>query len=769
MNEKWNSGMVHNNFLSQFLLIFIVFSVLYVQVEAQSGKVGAGLSGYVRNAKTSETLVGATVFLNGTKYGGRTNKSGYFTITNIKPGKYEVNVSFLGFEKLIENIEFKAGELLRKEFELQESSIMQEEIYVEAAREVEKRQISISKVNVPVQAIKNIRVGGESDLFRTLQYLPGVLTSSQISSGLFVRGGSPDQNLVLLDGSTVYNPTHLFGFISTFNTDAIKDVELVKGGFDAEYGGRLSAVLNITQNDGNRKEFEGVASIGVISSRVGLQGPIGNGSWFLSGRRTYFDLIKNLIPEDPETPIPDFGFYDLNGKITQDIGKNDKISISGFLSNDNLEFSSFGLSLGLDIGNRLLSGRWTHIFDENLFSTVNVSYSKYFNNFAGDQSGYEFLIDNSITDYTVKANTEWFISDALTAKFGVESSFFTFGYLQNFTGNADTTAEGSSGGSTNLTTEDVHSASFAQIKWAITELLSIQSGLRINYWQLSDLLTYDPRLSARYRINDKIAVKAAWGMFHQNLRLASQPNFSFFDTWLPTDNTVPASNAIHYILSIETEPIPRHTLNFDLYYKELTNVSEINTTALQGRDVADLFFIGNASAWGGEVFIQKRFGKLNGWVGYALGFIESRFDSINNGNPFRPKYDRTHDFKIVLNYEHSVDWNFGASFFFQTGQSYTGATSRFQTRLPGQETGRGKIVPSQRFGLRLPPSHQLNLTATYNFLLAGLESKMIIDIYNVYSRRDILVRFYNTREDVTYMEDVRLIPILPTVSLEIKF
>jgi hypothetical protein len=738
-------------------------------VEAQSGKVGAGLSGYVRNAKTSETLVGATVFLNGTKYGGRTNKSGYFTITNIKPGKYEVNVSFLGFEKLIENIEFKAGELLRKEFELQESSIMQEEIYVEAAREVEKRQISISKVNVPVQAIKNIRVGGESDLFRTLQYLPGVLTSSQISSGLFVRGGSPDQNLVLLDGSTVYNPTHLFGFISTFNTDAIKDVELVKGGFDAEYGGRLSAVLNITQNDGNRKEFEGVASIGVISSRVGLQGPIGNGSWFLSGRRTYFDLIKNLIPEDPETPIPDFGFYDLNGKITQDIGKNDKISISGFLSNDNLEFSSFGLSLGLDIGNRLLSGRWTHIFDENLFSTVNVSYSKYFNNFAGDQSGYEFLIDNSITDYTVKANTEWFISDALTAKFGVESSFFTFGYLQNFTGNADTTAEGSSGGSTNLTTEDVHSASFAQIKWAITELLSIQSGLRINYWQLSDLLTYDPRLSARYRINDKIAVKAAWGMFHQNLRLASQPNFSFFDTWLPTDNTVPASNAIHYILSIETEPIPRHTLNFDLYYKELTNVSEINTTALQGRDVADLFFIGNASAWGGEVFIQKRFGKLNGWVGYALGFIESRFDSINNGNPFRPKYDRTHDFKIVLNYEHSVDWNFGASFFFQTGQSYTGATSRFQTRLPGQETGRGKIVPSQRFGLRLPPSHQLNLTATYNFLLAGLESKMIIDIYNVYSRRDILVRFYNTREDVTYMEDVRLIPILPTVSLEIKF
>jgi hypothetical protein len=614
-----------------------------------------------------------------------------------------------------------------------------------------------------------MRVGGESDVFRTLQYLPGVLTSSQLSSGLFVRGGSPDQNLVLLDGSAVYNPTHLFGFISTFNTDAIKDVELVKGGFDAEYGGRLSAVLNITQNEGNRKEFEGIASIGAVSSRIGLQGPIGNGSWFISGRRTYFDLVKKLLPENPEEPIPDFGFYDVNAKITQDFGANDKISISGFLSNDNLEFSSFGLSLGLDIGNRLLSARWTHIFDETIFSTVNVSYSKYFNNFKGDQSGYEFLIDNSITDYTIKANTEWFASDDFTAKFGVESSFYNFGYLQNFTGNTDSTSQGSSGGSTNLTIKDIHTSVYSQFKWAITDPLSIQAGLRVNYWELSDILSYDPRISFRYRFNDQIAVKAAWGIFHQNLRLATQPNFSFFDTWLPTDSTVSGSNAIHYILSLETEPFPKHTLNFDIYYKKLSNVSEINTNALQGSTVSDVFYIGNATAWGAEVFIQKKFGKLNGWFGYAIGFIESTFDSINNGEPFRPRYDRTHDFKIVLNYDHNEDWDFGASFFFQTGQSYTGATSRFQTKLPGQETGRGKIVPSQRFGLRLPPSHQLNLTATYNFLMWGLESKFIIDVYNVYSRRDILVRFYNTREETTYIEDVRLIPILPTVSIEVKF
>ena len=189
-------------------------------------------------------------------------------------------------------------------------------VTVTADREAEKREISVSKINVPMTTIKEIRIGGESDVFRSLQMLPGVLTSSQISSGLFVRGGSPDQNLVLLDGATVYNPTHIFGFISTFNTDAIKDVELIKGGFPAQYGGRLSAVLNMTQKDGNRENYEGNAALGIISSRASFQGPLfGNGSFFVSGRTTYFDLIKKAIDEDPKNPLPDFGFYDLNAKI----------------------------------------------------------------------------------------------------------------------------------------------------------------------------------------------------------------------------------------------------------------------------------------------------------------------------------------------------------------------------------------------------------------------------------------------------------------------
>ncbi len=409
------------------------------------------------------------------------------------------------------------------------------------------------------------------------------------------------------------------------------------------------------------------------------------------------------------------------------------------------------------------------IFNEHLFSTFIASYSNYFNNFKGDQSGYEFLIDNSIADFTIKGDFEWFESDLFTAKAGFEVSKYEFNYLQNFTGDTDSTQQGSQGGSTNLSVKDLQTSAYAQFKYSLNELLSLQGGIRANYWQLSDLLTYDPRLSLNYILSDKITLKAAWGIFHQNLRLAAQPNFSFFDTWLPTDSTVPASFANHYILSLETKLIKGLDFNFDVYYKTFENVSELNVNALKGANVRDVFYIGNAYAWGAEVFVQKKFGRLNGWIGYAIGFIKAKFDSINNGDEFRPKYDRTHDFKIVVNYELNDDWDFGASFLFQTGQSYTGVTSRAQSFLPGQIYGKSKVVPSQRYGLRLPSSHQLNLTAGYKFDMWGLDAKAIMDIYNVYSRRDILVRFYNTRDDKAYIDDVLLIPILPTISLEVKF
>jgi len=732
---------------------------------------GASISGYVKDSSNLETLLGATVFLQGTKYGSFTNKLGYFTITNIEPGDYTISVSFIGYEKYTKKITLKPNEKARLDVVINPESVTTQEVEVEAEREIERREISISKINVPIDQIRNIKIGGESDVFRSLQYLPGVLTSSQISSGLFVRGGSPDQNLILIDGSIVYNPSHLFGFISTFNADAVKDVKLIKGGFPAEYGGRLSAVLDLTQKDGNQKEFAGIASIGAISSRLALEGPIGNGSWFISGRRTYLEFIKLFLPRSLNEDIPDFSFYDINGKITQYFGDDDRVALSGFMSSDILGFDNFGFKLDLAVANQTFAARWNHIFSDILFSELILSSSSYVNSFEGDQAGFGFAIDNSIKDYSLKGALDWFASEHITVKSGFEINNYDFVYFTNFTGNLDTTvAVGTNEpGLINLNLIDWNYSVFSQMNYNINEVVSLQAGLRLNYWDLSDNLLLDPRISAKYIVNEFLTMKAAWGIYSQDLRLATQPDFSFFDTWLPTDKTIPPSRSIHYILSFESNLFDEFDMNFDVYYKQMHNISEINNNTLNSSSIASLFFVGDANAYGGEIFLQRRFGKLAGWVGYGLGFIEARFDSINNGAIFRPKYDRRHDFKIVLQYELDEHWTFSGTFLFQSGQSYTGASSRFQARLPGDNIGRGKIYPTQRYGLRLPPSHQLNLAAIYSFDMWGLDAKLILDIYNVYNHPDIWFRYYDTNKPVTEVIDVTLLPIIPTFSFEVHF
>lgn len=744
------------------LTLFLIFSstVTFSQTNYQ-------LSGFVKDSENKETLIGAVVYLEGTKFGGATNKEGFFIIKNIPKSKYKLSVQYPGYVKLTEDIEIKAN--TKKNFELEVNITRGESIDVYGERESEKRQITISNVQIPIASIKELRIGGESDVFRTLQYLPGILTSSQLSSGLFVRGGSPDQNLILLDGTPVYNPSHLFGFISTFNTDAIKSINLYKGGFDAEYGGRLSAVLDITQKDGNREKVTGLASLGVISSRATLEGPLGNGSWFIGGRRTYIDIMKPIFEVFDIVDLPNFGFYDLNAKITQNFGEQDKISLSGFTSNDNLDYGAFGMTMKMDVRNSIGAIHWSHFFDEDLLMITNLSYSNYRNKFSGDQSGYGWLIDNAITDYTLKSDIEWFVNDKLNFKSGYEINLLQFDYLQDFGDNGDTTKTEDKTGYFKLNVKDYNYSAYSQVKYSITDLLSLQTGIRAQYWQLSEYLTIDPRISLRYYLTDKVKLIAAWGIYHQNLRLITQPEFSVIDTWLPTDKSLDPLKSTHYIFSIETEPIPNYDLNFDVYYKDFKNITEYNQYVISGSNTAELFFTGNAYALGAEIFLQKKYGKLTGWVGYALGFIRATYDSINNGKEFTPKYDRTHDFKVVAQYEINKKFSVGANFTFQSGQSYTGATSRLQTTLPGQEIGRGKIVPSQRYGLRLPPSHQLNINASYKFEWLNLDWVALLDIYNVYNRRDIWFRYYNVQESETIVKDVLLLPILPTVSIEVHF
>lgn len=753
---------------SALLLLLCLLATPTTGLLAQEG---ATLNGYVEDAESKETIIGATLTVKGTKLGAIANRSGFFVIKNIPPGKQTIVVTSVGYERLETEVVLEAGQSRKLNFALKQKSLASQEVMVTAERDEEKRQIDVSRVNIPVAQLNQLRIGGEADVFRSLQYMPGILTSSQISSGLYIRGGSPDQNLVLIDGSTVYNPSHLLGFFSAFNPDAIKDVDLIKGGFPAEYGGRLSAVLNLTQKDGNRNEFEGVASVGAISSRISLQGPIGNGSWFLGGRRTYLDLLLGLLPEDKENPLPSFNFYDINAKITQDITGNDRVSLSGFYSSDFLGLEGNDIEFDIGLSNRAGSLRWTHLFGDNLFTVLNLSGSVYKNGFGGNQTGFEFEIENSITDYTAKLSTEWFATEDVTLKGGIESTHYIFDYLKNFTGDRDSSTQSGTvtSAAANLTVKDWGHAAFLQTNYQLTELLAMQLGIRGNYSGLSGIVTYDPRAAIRYQWQEGIAFKAAWGIYHQYLHLASQPDFSFFDTWLPTDSTVEEGRSEQYIFSVETSPFEGYDLNVDGYYKKLYNISEVNQFTTDTKNVSDIFYSGDGEAYGMEIFFQKKSGNLTGWIGYALGWINAQFDSINGGKEFRPKYDRRHDLKIVGQYRINDHWELGASFSFQSGQSYTGVTSRFRTSLPGDEGSSDVTVPAQRYGLRLPPSHQLNINANYSSTLFGLPMRLLIDIYNVYSRRDIWFRYYDASKEVTTVTDVRLLPILPTVALEVKF
>ncbi len=440
------------------------------------------------------------------------------------------------------------------------------------------------------------------------------------------------------------------------------------------------------------------------------------------------------------------------------------------MSNDDFDFDASGFAMNMYMGNKAGSMRWSHIFGGNLFSMVNLTASKYTNGFKQDLSGFLMRIENNITDYSLKATAEWYVDSDVTLNLGTEITNYIFEYYSNFSGETDDVEQGVNEGSrTNLKYHDWVYSAFGQVNYRLFYLLSLQAGLRLNFWDYSKHILLDPRLAIRYQFDEDFAIKASWGYFHQYLRLAGDENFSLFDTWLPTDRTVNPSNAIHYILSFETKPIAEIHLNLDFYYKTLKNISVINPTVLEVFDVEDIFYEGDAKAYGMEIFAQRKIGKLAGWFGYALGWVVAKFNEVNDGEEFRPKFDRRHDLKLVLQYELDDKWQFGATFMFQSGQSYTGATSRYQTGMPGDNYGWGKVIPSKRYGLRLPPSHQLNVSASYKTSLFGLPMRLILDVFNVYNRRDILMRYYNTESKESILEDVRLLPIIPTFSFEIKF
>ncbi|MDD8019175.1 MAG: TonB-dependent receptor, partial [Bacteroidota bacterium] len=592
-----------NKILSTALLVCLFISSAFSFVDK-----GAVLSGFVRDKANGESIPFANVYIKELKIGTATNIEGYFALSNIPDGEYQVQISLLGYRSYSFTINTQNSKNIVQNVQLVDQSLQVNEVVISAEKDGEKRATQTGRIVMQAKDIASLPTIGEADVFRALQLMPGVKAMSEISSGLIVRGGSTDQNLILLDGTVVYNPSHLFGFFSTFNNDAIKDIDLMKGGFPAEYGGRLSSVLNVTNIDGDRVSTHGKASISLLSTRVTGEGPLGNGSWFLSGRRTYFDQFISMAKLNKgKDALPLYYFYDTNLKLNQDFGQDDKVSFVGYFGDDKLSWGigENEINITMGWGNRTGAVKWTHVFDQTLFSNFTASYSRYVSNTAANFGGSKFEQGNSINDLSLRGDLDFFWTNDHLFKIGVWWSQYRVTYSFNGGGSAPY----------EIIERPAQFSLYAQDEWKVDERWTLQGGVRFEYQDLSKQTGWGPRLNARYNIDDFSSVKFATGLYYQFLMAVpagSDNGFSPFDIWVPINDKMNMSRSTDFVLGYETRYFEGFNISFETYYKLFRNLLYFRNEITYTKDVSELFFVGDGHALGGEFFIQKKIGDLTG-------------------------------------------------------------------------------------------------------------------------------------------------------------
>lgn len=729
----------------------------------------ASLSGYITDAQTGETLIAANIALQGIRTGTTTNTSGYFNLQNIESGTYTLLVTYIGYQQYNKEITLKKDENRRLDIELIPKEYQLEEVVVQSDREQEE-QGSIGIAQVETEFIRTVPSVFQADVFRSLQLLPGVKAASDFSSGLYIRGGSPDQTLILLDYTTVYNPSHFFGFFSTFNPDAVKDVRLYKGGYPAKYGGRLGSVLTIFNKDGNRNEFEGSVTLGMLASRASVEGPLNKGSWTFSIRRSTLEPLLEVLKQSQDN-IPDhFSFLDINGKINYDTDTDNRLSLSFYTGSDNLRFP-FAEDAGvrLHYGNQTLSSTWTHIFSDKIFSTVTVTGSRYFNFPSFKISGTPFERSNNIYDFSAKADIEYFHSDRHELSAGFWTGRLTLTLQDEFDRNQTFSSR----------THTQYGSFYLQDKWNLTDRLTITPGLRINGFSEGRYLRMGPRFSLEYRPSDRIVLQAAYGRYHQFLTVDSNEAFTGFDVWLTADDGVSPSAGNQYMAGIKTSPRDGYTVDMELYYRTMENLFEPDPFLQDqaGIPYEETFRFGKGYAFGTEILLEHQVGKLTGFAGYTFGVTRRKFPGFNEpaeGGPARyypPKYDRIHDLSVVLSYKLSSRWSVSTAFSYATGQAYTkplGRTAAFD--FPTSATSKQQLIVGKVNASRLPDYNRLDISFSRDGTFWGLgEAQWQFQLVNVYSRRNTWFYHYDLDENPAEREAVQLLPILPTISYTLNF
>ncbi len=748
------------------------------------------ISGTVTDAGSGEALIGASIQVSGLlKTGVISNSYGFYALS-LPQGEFELSVSFISYKTQVQRITVTKNQKLN--IKLAENNQLTEVVISSTKRDenVSSPQMGLQKVNV--REIGTIPVLlGERDVLKTLQLLPGIKSAGEGNSGFYVRGGSTDQNLILLDEAPVYNASHLLGFFSTFNSDAIKDLSVYKGGMPAQYGGRLSSVLDIRMDEGNRKTYGVEGGIGLISSRLKADGPIvkDKGSFMISARRTYLDAFLALSPDSSIRGNTLF-FYDVNAKANYQLNERNTFYLSGYFGRDKLGISK---SFGFNWGNATVTARWNHLYGSKLFSNTSLIYSNYNYVIQNKNDVNNFEVNSSIKDYNLKQDYEYNLNGNNNLKFGVNVIHHTIspGKL--------TSSESSSINQINTEKrKGAELAAYISDEWKVSNRFNIVSGLRLssfsllgpgnfrNYDQdgnttstviygkgkiIKTYLYLEPRLSANYQLNSAASIKAAYTRNVQHIHLMSNST-----TTSPTDVYILNSNNVKPELSDQLSAgyfrnflSDNYEFSVELYYKSLENQIEYRVgTDLRGNNnvEAELLY-GKGRAYGLEFFLKKRYGKFNGWAGYTLSRTERKFDQLNGGDWFYAKQDRTHDLSVVGIYKPGRRWSFSSVFVYNTGNAVTYPSGKYQIN------GRTAFYYTEKNGYRTPAYHRMDLSATLEAKPGKkLQSSWSFGIYNVYNRQNAFsVDFKDDPDDATRTQVIRttLFGIIPSVTWNFKF
>jgi ferric enterobactin receptor len=786
------------------------------------------LSGKVNAERSGEALPYASVMMKYSGKGVSTNVDGYYTLFHVPSDTVTLQVRYMGYQTAEVTLE-PGLDISAFNITLRESSVALQEVTVtsEDSRNLIKIQTEgVSQVTMRPAQLAALPGIGEKDIFRGLQLLPGISGTNETSSGLYVRGGTPDQNLILYDGFTVYHVDHFYGFFSAFNADAIKDVQVYKGGFGAKYGGKLSSVVDITGKTGNENKVSGSLNVSALSVSGTLEIPVlGMGSLIVSGRRSYTDIIKtglynkiyDLYSNTTRTENvgtgrgmaafgmtqPDFHFYDVNVRFTLKPTENDVVSLSFYCGKDNLDNSlnqddmsgmfaglgnrqgsaAGGMTASMDRsdvtnwGNFGVSGKWSRKWGPKLYSNLVVAYSNYFSdrdNFTMTEREQEdttvvikngMIERNDVRDYSLRFDHEYRINETNNLSFGLQATWNDIDYTYTIN---DT-----------LQAVDNHEdgafvTAYAQNTTACFNFLSLQYGIRATYFDITEHVYLEPRLSTTIDLTKGFKLKGAWGWYNQFVNRVVRESVleGSKDFWIMSNGeNIPVSAAKHYIAGISWEN-PSLLVSVEAYYKKMDGLTEYSMRYGRQRfgfaETTEYFFNGDGFARGLEFLFQKKSGRFTGWAGYTLGEVIHTFPDMNLGKSFPALHDQTHELKVIGTYEIGR-WQFGATYIYATGKPYTAPVGGYEIIMPNGEVI-DYVHVGEKNGFRLPYYARFDLSTTWNFKLGQkISSSIGLTLFNLFNRANVWYREFKIEDDYLYVTDVTTLGFTPNVFVTLKF